>query len=144
MLQTLNPDPILLPVLALVLWTLFMQAWMILTRIPAMNKAKINPQAAQRTANLPGKIPDQIQWKADNYNHLMEHPTIFYATALVVAVAGIGSGLNLILAWAYVGIRLAHSLVQVTFNRVMVRFGLFVISSIVLLVLVVNSAIQLI
>ena len=33
-----------------------------------------------------------------------------------------GDGFNTILAWAYVGLRVAHSIVQATINRVIIRF----------------------
>jgi hypothetical protein len=84
-----------------------------------------------------------VQWKADNYNHLLEHPTAFYACALVLALAGLGDGLNLYLAWGYVGIRVVHSIVQSTTNPVLVRFSLFLLSSILLAVMAVNGAISL-
>ena len=85
MLEILKPEPILLPILVLVLWTLVMQTWMVVTRIPAMTAAKIGPREAERTASLGDKLPKHVQWKADNYNHLMEHPTIFYASTLAIA-----------------------------------------------------------
>ena len=136
-------EPILLPVIALVLWTLVMQVWMVATRLPAMTVAKLDAQAAERTADIADKVPKQVQWKADNYNHLMEQPTIFYAAALALAVAGYGDGLNLILAWIYVASRVAHSIVHATVNIVMYRFALFAIGSIALLVMAVNGVIQL-
>lgn len=137
-------SPILLPILALVAWSLFMQVWMVITRLPAMAAANIDAQEAQRTQTLGERLPKNVQSKADNYNHLMEHPTIFYATALALAVAGLGVGLNLILAWCYVGIRIAHSLVQVSINIVMIRFSLFALSSLMLLAMVVNGFIAIV
>jgi hypothetical protein len=144
MMESLSPQPILLPVIALVLWTLFMQVWMVVTRVPAMSKSRLHPQEAERTITLGDKLPKNVQWKADNYNHLMEHPTIFYAAALAIGLAGLGSGLNLIMAWSYVGIRVMHSLVQVTVNKVALRFSLFVLSSIALMVMATNAAIAMI
>ncbi len=133
-------DPILAPVIVLVLWTCFVQGWMAITRLPYMNKAGIHPQKAERTSDLGALLPKEIQWKADNYNHLMEHPTIFYATAFVWAFIGSAGTINLTLAWVYVGMRVAHTLVHVTFNKVLVRFSLFAISSLALLVMAINAA----
>ncbi len=137
-----NNAPILAPVIALVLWTMLIWLWMYVTRIPAMQKADI--PADRMTGMTPNYLdeilPANIQWKAHNYNHLMEQPTLFYAVALTLALIGTGDGLNLILAWAYVGIRVVHSLVQVTINKVMVRFLLFLIASIVLIWLTINAA----
>lgn len=133
---------ILRPVVALAAWTMVMWAWMYATRIPAMNRAKID------TANLVGGtgrsldeiLPPQVQWIAHNYNHLHEAPTVFYAVALVLAITGHGDGLNATIAWVYVGLRVVHSLVQAISNRVVVRFGLFALSSLALIALVVHAA----
>ena len=85
-------------------------------------------------------LPARVRWKADNYNHLMEQPTLFYATALTLALIGQGEGLNLWLAWAYVALRVIHSLVQVLINVIVVRFTVFMIASGVLVVLAVRAA----
>ena len=86
------------------------------------------------------QIPARVRWKADNYNHLMEQPTLFYAVALTLALLGAGAGLNAALAWAYVVLRVAHSLVQATINRVTTRFAIFMVGSLVLLALTVRAA----
>jgi hypothetical protein len=81
-----------------------------------------------------------VRWKADNYNHLMEQPTLFYATALTLALVGQGDGLNLALAWAYVGLRLLHSLIQALINVIILRFAVFMVASSVLVLLAVRAA----
>lgn len=86
------------------------------------------------------KLPPNVRWKGDNYNHLMEQPTIFYAVSLALAVAGAGHGVNATLAWLYVILRVVHSFVQVTVNHIMTRFLAFILSSFVLLALAVNAA----
>lgn len=129
--------PLVAPVLALVLWSLVIWAWMYATRIPAMQKARIDPQDAARTRTL--DLPPEIMWISDNYNHLMEQPTIFYATALAAQVAGQADGFAVGLAWGYVVLRIVHSLVQCTSNKVMVRFTVFSISTIVLAILAVRT-----
>ena len=83
---------------------------------------------------------ERASWVADNYNHLMEQPTVFYATAIALALMGQGDGFNATLAWAYVGLRIAHSLVQVLVNRVVVRFALFMLSGLALAALVLHGA----
>lgn len=132
---------ILQPVVALAGWTMVMWLWMYATRIPAMSKAGIDGTklVGSNGASLREKLPDTVSWKADNYNHLHEAPTVFYAVALTLAVAGAGDGQNALLAWIYVGLRVAHSLVQATANRVLVRFVLFALSSLVLMALVVKA-----
>ena len=133
-------NPILQPVVALVLWTLVMWVWLYATRIPAMQKAKVPLDPNMTSADLAAAIPANVRWKADNYNHLMEQPTIFYATALALAVAGQGDSLNVLLAWSYVGLRVAHSLVQATVNIIMLRWALFMTASLLLVVLATRAA----
>ena len=134
------PSPILQPVVALVLWSFVMWAWLYATRIPALRAAKVPLDPTLTAAELAARVPPQVRWKADNYNHLMEQPTLFYALALALAVAGQGDGLNLGLAWGYVGLRVVHSLVQAIANVIMVRFGIFMVASLVLLVLAARAA----
>ncbi len=138
----LEPSPILLPVFALVLWSLIQMLWMVSTRLPAIGAAKLGPDAGQRTAELGDQLPKSVQWKADNFNLLMEQPTIFYATAIALAVAGLGTGLNLYLAWLYTGSRVVHSIVHSTINNVMVRFMIFLVGSIAVAVMAVNGVLQ--
>lgn len=133
---------ILQPVVALLAWTMVMWLWMYATRIPAMNAAGIDAKnlVGSDGASLRAKLPETVSWKADNYNHLHEAPTLFYAVAVVLAIIGQGDGLNATLAWAYVGLRVAHSIVQATINRVVVRFALFALSSLVLMALIARAA----
>ncbi len=84
-----------------------------------------------------------MNWKADNYNHLHEAPTVFYAVAIVLAIIGQGDGMNATIAWTYVVLRILHSLVQVLVNRVVVRFALFALSSLALIALVLHAAMAL-
>ena len=134
---------ILQPVVALLAWTMVMWVWMYATRIPAMNKAGIDAKTlvGGEGSSLRAKLPDSVSWKADNYNHLHEAPTLFYAVAIVLAIIGQGDGFNTLLAWAYAGLRITHSIVQATVNRVIVRFALFALSSLVLMALILHAGI---
>ncbi|MHA6333814.1 MAPEG family protein [Qipengyuania sp. CAU 1752] len=134
---------ILQPVVALAAWTMVMWLWMYITRIPAMNKAKIDVQRLVNDpdASLDRTLPASVQWKAHNYNHLHEQPTVFYAIAITLALLGQGEGTNALLAWMYVGLRVIHSLVQATANVVMVRFVLFALSSLILISLIFHATI---
>ena len=135
-------DPILKPVIALTIWTMVMWIWMYATRIPAMQKLRIAPDSLvqQGAPTLEQLLPASVSWKAQNYNHLHEAPTVFYAVALTLALAGAGSGTAEALAWAYVSLRIVHSLVQATVNRVILRFSVFVLSSLVLIALIALAA----
>jgi len=133
---------ILQPAVALMIWTMVMWAWMYATRIPAMSKAQVDVDrmVSDPDASLDRSLPPSVQWKAHNYNHLHEAPTVFYAVAIVLAILGAGDGMNELLGWIYTGLRVVHSLVQATANKVMVRFILFLLSSFVLIALIVHAA----
>jgi hypothetical protein len=134
---------ILAPAIVLVLWSLIVLTWLAATRLPAMAKAGIDLRTivGGRGADMEGVIPDSVNWKSHNYTHLMEQPTLFYATVIILALAGAGDGVNVQLAWAYVVLRIAHSLVQAIWNRVAVRFTLFGAATLALLILAVNAAV---
>jgi len=138
-------SPIFAPAIVLVLWSLVMLGWLAITRLPAMAKAgiELTTVVGSRGVNLEGVLPDRINWKAHNYAHLMEQPTLFYATVIILGVIGQGDGLNLQLAWAYVVLRIVHSVVQATWNRVAVRFTLFSLSTVALLALALRAAMSL-
>lgn len=133
---------LLTPVLALIVWTLIIWVWMYATRIPAMQAAKIDPATAKHPGSLDG-LPSRARAVADNYNHLMEQPTIFYAVVFYIVLAGHTDQLHIYLAWAYVGLRVVHSLVQNTVNAVPVRFTIFSLSTIALAAMAVREAVAL-
>ena len=139
-------SPILAPVVALVLWSLLVMLWMAVTRLQAFSKLGItlgNVPRGARGADLEGKVPAELMWKSHNYAHLMEQPTIFYAIAFALALMAQGDGINLLLAWGYVILRVLHSLVQATVNIVLYRLMLFILSSLCLVGLTVSAAVEL-
>jgi hypothetical protein len=125
---------ILTPVLALIVWTLIVWVWVYATRIPAMQAAKLDPQGARFPGSL-DVLPDRVRGVADNYNHLMEQPTIFYALAFYIFLVSHDDMVAVWLAWAYVLLRVIHSLIQGTTNKVSARFGVFALSTLVLIVM---------
>ena len=138
-------SPLLAPVVTLVAWSLIVMLWMAATRLPAMRKAGLGlDRRGGRGANLEGVIPDEVNWKAHNYQHLMEQPTIFYAIVFALILMNMDVAINVWLAWGYVGLRILHSIVQATVNIVMYRFALFLLSSLCLIGLTVHAAARLI
>lgn len=132
--------PILGATIALVLWTFVMWAWLYATRLPAMFRLKIIYDPRRPNSEFTDQLPPEARWKADNYNHLMEQPTLFYAVSLTLAFVGQGGGLNAQLAWGYVALRIVHSLIQALVNKVEARFGVFMLASLVLLAMTVRAA----
>ena len=130
---------ILTPVLALIVLTLVVWVWMYATRIPAMQRAGI----ASQNARFPGSLdvlPDVPRQIANNYNHLMEQPTIFYAMVFYLYLTGQNDQLNIWLAWAYVGLRVIHTLIQCTINVVPLRFAVFSLSTLVLMAMAARAS----
>ncbi len=130
-------------VMAMGVLSLVMFIWMYATRLPAFQKAGINPQDAMHPGTYHDRIPSQVRRVADNYNHLFEAPTIFYAVVLAIVVAGLADAVHAAAAWAFVGFRVLHSLVQATANKVAIRFSLFALSWIACAVLIVRGTLQL-
>lgn len=139
-------SPLLAPIVALVAWSLVMYIWMYAVRLPAMKRAGISLKGRRGTRGgaLEGLIPDEANWKAHNYAHLMEQPTIFYAIVIALILMGFDHPINAYLAWAYVLLRVVHSLIQATVNIVAYRFLVFTLSSLCLIGLTTHAAIFLI
>ena len=133
----------LTPVLALIVWTLIIWTWMYATRIPAMQKAKVHPQSAIHPGSL-SILPENARVVADNYNHLHEQPTIFYALAIYSHLVGVGDPLNIWLAWGYVAARIIHSFMQIVMKKVMLRFYMFTAGTIILMIIAARNLFALI
>ena len=135
-------NSILTPILALIFWTFVIWFWMYLTRIPAMRVAGIDAAKLKRKVEL-DVLPINVKQIADNYNHLHEQPTLFYALILYTHLAGPIDSINIALAWIYIGLRVVHSLVQCTSNFVPVRFVVFSASTLVLIAIAIRDLIAL-
>ena len=131
---------LLAPIMALVLWTFVMCAWLYATRIPAISRLKISLDPQRPAEEFHKQLPAHVRWKADNYNHLLEQPTLFYAVTLTLALLGADGDLNICLAWLYVGLRVVHSLVQATINIILLRFAIFMTATLVLLLMSIRAA----
>jgi len=128
-------DLILQPILFMGALSLVVMLLMYITRIPAakvLEAEGVDLQKLSHPALLGGVFPSKVERVADNYNHLWEQPTLFYAIALVIWALGHTDAIHLYAAWAYCGLRLVHSVVQITFNRVGVRLRLLMMSWIAL------------
>jgi hypothetical protein len=133
---------ILAPAAVLVAWSLIMLFWMAFTRLPAASK--LAPKDTPTPAGLRGQdldpmLPPNVAWKSHNYAHLMEQPTIFYATVFILALANAATPMLVNIAWAYTALRIVHSIYQATINVVMVRFAIFLLATLCLVVLAVYA-----
>jgi hypothetical protein len=135
-------EQLLGPVIALVAWSMVMWLWMYATRLPALYAANMKLDPYAPSGEQMSLLPPRVRWKADNYNHLMEQPTIFYAIVVALVLLGISSQASLVLAWSYVALRVIHSLVQALVNKIEVRFLVFVLSNIPLFFLTCIAALE--
>lgn len=130
---------ILTPAAVLVVWTLIMLVWMAATRGPALRKLGTDKlKHGARGQDLERLIADEINWKAHNYAHLLEQPTVFYAAVFILMLSGYDLA-DTLLAWLYVVLRIVHSVWQAVINRQPVRMILFLASSVVLIVLALRA-----
>jgi hypothetical protein len=137
----MHGNGLLAPMTALVAWSLVMCAWLYATRLPAMYRLGIRPEVGRFAGGTNDVMPASARQAADNYNHLMEQPTIFYAICVVLQLMGQGDdAVNLGLAWSYVTLRVAHSLVHATVNHVPTRFTVFMLATFALAGLVLRAA----
>ncbi len=137
-------NSLLLPAAVLVLWTMIVLLWMSARRLPALKPAMGNakPKKDNRLyRDLEDHMPDKANWASHNYTHLVEQPTVFYPAVIILHIAGANSGLNLGLAWAYVVLRIAHSIWQFNVNTIPVRISLFIVSSLCLIALAISAVV---
>ena len=133
---------ILAPAAALVVWSIIMLFWMAGTRLPAMSKIGMDLSKAApggRGQDIDPHVSPSVAWKSHNYTHLMEQPTIFYATIMILAISGGATSLSVSLAWGYTVLRMIHSIWQATVNTVAIRFVFFLLSSLCLTILAVQA-----
>ena len=139
----MEASAILVPVFVMGLLTVVMFVWMLATRLPAMTRAGMVAQDARDTSELKS-LPPEVAQVADNYNHLFEQPTLFYAVAISIAVLGHVDAVHVACAWAFTALRVAHSAVQATINIVNIRFALFGLAWIALAVMIVRELLALV
>lgn len=141
----MNPNETLLlqPVLVLATWSIFMALWMFATRIPAMTKANLGADAGKHTKDMQGSLPSQVRAIGDNFNNLFELPVVFYVVAITIYLAGDVDMIAIYLAWGFAGFRILHSLIQSTYNNVLHRFGIYMLSLLCVLGMAVRELMQL-
>ena len=133
---------ILQPVFVVALLTLAITIWMYFTRVGTMKKLKIHPQKGQDTHKLRELLPKEVSRISNNYNHLFEQPTLFYAVAISIAVLGHVDAIHVSCAWGYAILRIIHSLIQTTIDFVMARFVIFVMSWVLLAVIIIRESLS--
>ena len=118
---------ILQPVFALALWTL-----LVLLLIPLSRARAVSAGTAAvddfKYGTAP-RVPETVNVSNRNYMNLLELPMLFYVACLAFVVTGSASSLAAGLAWAYVALRVVHSVIHLTYNKVLHRSLVFGLSN---------------
>lgn len=141
MISTLSRE-LLAPAAVLALWTLIVLLYMFVVRFGAFKVANIDLSKVPpggRGQDLETVLPKPSLWPAHNYTHLLEQPTLFYPVVILLTLLDAANQTNIVLAWAYVALRVVHSIWQIKVNTIPVRASIFLISTAVLVVLAVNA-----
>lgn len=131
-------NPILGAAAVLGLWSVLM-FFIYAVRLVSTGAKVGDLPAGFRGPDADSETPDTVKWTRHNYEHLMEQPTLFYAMVIILAVVGDTSAASYYAAWIYTGARILHSVWQMQVNTVPVRFMLFAISTLALLMLCVHA-----
>ncbi|MDB2432763.1 MAPEG family protein [Luminiphilus sp.] len=131
-------NPILGAAAVLGLWSVLM-FFIYAVRLVSTGAKVGDLPAGFRGPDADSETPDTVKWTRHNYEHLMEQPTLFYAMVIILAVVGDTSAASCYAAWIYTGARILHSVWQMQVNTIPVRFMLFAISTLALLMLCVHA-----
>jgi len=131
---------ILFPVFALALWT-----FLVLLQIPIVRFRSVRRQEVTANDFKYGEssaVPTYVSTPNRNYMNLLELPVLFYVVCLLIYITGITSSMMVTTAWLYVGLRVVHSLIHLSYNHVIHRLLAFAASNLVLMVLWIFAAVE--
>ena len=135
---------ILWPILSMMLLTLIVWVYMYVTRLGHIKSARIDPQELTTAYRAAKHFPEHIAYPSENLRNLFELPVLFYALCLYLYVTEAVDSLYLVLAWAFVVLRVVHSAIHCTINRVHWRFIAYMLSSTALWVMLLRAVLQLV
>ncbi|MGV3627532.1 MAG: MAPEG family protein [Betaproteobacteria bacterium] len=119
--------------LAMVLLTFAVGARLLFVRTNEMREKRVHPQSASTSLQMASKL--QNVQAADNFKNLFEVPVLFYALVAVALAASYTPGWLIAGAWLFVALRVAHSCIHCTYNKVMHRFPVFLLGFVVVVAL---------
>tara|TARA_B110000971_G_C20001170_1_gene496911 strand:+ start:579 stop:1001 length:423 start_codon:yes stop_codon:yes gene_type:complete len=137
----MNPNDILHPILGMIFLNAIVLIWMIVVRIKAMTEMSMTMEDAKHLVDF-NVHPSYARQVADNYNHLFELPTIFYAMIFYIWAVGHVDIIHIWCAWAFFMSRITHSLIQGTFNNVKARFSAFIFGWVTIIVMALRALLQ--
>lgn len=125
----MNQSAIFSPFFATLLLTLIVWVYMYIRRITFITSSKLSPGELA----IPGKLaqisPSSVSNPSDNFKNLFEIPILFYVLVLYLSTVKQVDIVYVNAAWIFFGFRVLHSIVHCTFNNVMLRFYLYLFST---------------
>ena len=118
------------PVFGTILLTLVVWIYMYVKRIAFIRSRNLTPGELSVPGRLAEVSPPEVSNPSDNLKNLFEIPVLFYALALYLFVTDQVDGAYVAAGWIFVAFRALHSAVHCTINVVMLRFYLYLISTI--------------
>jgi len=129
----MNPTLMYWPAVMMVALTFVVWLHMYFRRVTQMKRERIHPQAVATSAEASARLTDSAS--ADNFRNLFELPVLFYLAVVVAVQTAQVTAWTLGLAWLFVALRVAHSVIQCTYNKVFHRFYVYVSGGAVLWIL---------
>ncbi len=124
-------NPIVYPVLATLLLHAIVWFVMVATRMKGFSQGEpVDPDQMRTRGQVYPKLTGAAVYSSDNFNNLLEVPVIFYVLVGVLFLGGMVDALYVQLAWVFCIFRYLHSLVHCTYNKVMHRFLVYLVSTI--------------
>ncbi len=125
-------DAIFMPFVGMLGLTFVVWVYLYVRRIGYMRRHRIDPQDLATPEKGKALLAASVNYPAHNLANLFELPVVFYALCLYLYVTGSVDGVYLAAAWVFFGLRVMHSIVHCTFNRVIVRFWLYAAAALAL------------
>lgn len=139
--MSVETNEMLYPMFAMFLWTFVVMVRNVQVRVGSVLKGELTNEYFELFRG--GKPSDVVIKTGNHFRNLMELPPLFYVVCLAIMLIHRQDGVFLMLAWSYAALRVAHSLVHLTFNKVPPRFLFFALSNLVLLTMWIRLSLSL-
>ncbi len=128
-----------LPMAAMLTLTLLVWVYMFVRRMGYLTANEVDAEQLKTPAEVAAILPADVAGPGNNFKNLLEVPVLFYVICLYLTVFGLVDALHVNCAWIFVVGRVIHSLIHCTYNKVMHRFLVYLISSIAVWVMIVRG-----
>ena len=128
------------PFFAMVFLTLLVWVYLYIRRITFINNTKLDPKELAVPGMLAQISPPEVSNPSDNFKNLFEIPVLFYALVLYLFITNQVDAVYVNAAWIFVGFRALHSIVHCTFNLILLRFYLYLFSTLMVWFIAIRAA----